>query len=367
MPGYDEGGRGERHLRRWRALDLGFTRCYLEAGAPRGRCSEHGVVVAQVPWADHGARSTRSFDEQVAWLAVRCDRTAVSVLMRISWRTVGWILARVSRRLRAGVDQLDGLRRIGIDEIAFRRGHSYLIVIVDHDTGRLVWAAEGRDDRTLWLFFDELGPERCQQLTHVSADAGLWISRVVAFRCPHVIRCMDPFHVVKWASDALDQVRREVWNAARRAGQRQTATSLKGARWALWKGAEHLSNQQLMRLKWIEETNQPLYRGYLLKEHLRLVFQLPFEEARDLLKQWLEWAVSSGLEPFIKVARLVDENLDSILNTLNHRLSNALVESLNTRIRLLTRRAFGFHSSPPLIGLAMLSFGGLQLSLPGRP
>jgi transposase len=329
------------------------------------RCSEHGVVVAQVPWAEHGARSTRSFDEQVAWLAIRCDRTAVSELMRISWRTVGWILARVSRRLRAGVDQLHGLRRIGIDEIAFRRGHRYLIVVVDHDSGRLVWAAEGRDDRTLWRFFDELGPERCQQLTHISADAALWISRVVAFRCPHVIRCMDPFHVVKWATDALDQVRRQVWNATHRT-DKEAATYLKGARWTLWMGAEHISDQQRKRLQWIEETNQPLYRGYLLKEHLRLVFQLPFADARDLLRQWLEWAANSGLEAFVKVARLVDENLDPILNTLTHRLTNALVEALNTRIRLLTRRAFGFHSAQPLIGLAMLSFGGLQLPLPGR-
>jgi transposase len=329
-------------------------------------CPEHGVVVAAVPWADHNARFTRNFDEQAAWLAVHCSQSAVAELMRVSWRTVGWIMARVSRRLGAGKDQFQGLRRIGIDEVSFRRGQKYLIVVVDHDSGRLVWAAEGRDEETLDRFFFELGTERAKLITHISADAGSWIANVVRLRCPNAIRCMDPFHVVQWATDALDQIRREVWNAARRDGNKQQARDLKGARWALWKGGERLTERQLAKLDWIEKTNQPLYRAYLLKEHLRLLFQLPFEAALDLLETWLEWAEASELEPFQKLVQSIDENLEAILNTLVHGLSNARVESLNTRIRLLTRRAFGFHSARPLIGLAMLSFGGLELSLPGR-
>jgi transposase len=127
-------------------------------------------VVVEVPWADHGARSTRSFDDQVTWLAVNCNGSVVAELMRISWRTVGWIAARVVQRLQAGRDPLDGLRRIGIDETSFRKGHRYLIVIVDHDTGRLVWAAEGRDEAALDRFFYQLGEERAKLITHVSAN-----------------------------------------------------------------------------------------------------------------------------------------------------------------------------------------------------
>ncbi len=156
---FDQGG-GER---RWRALDLGSTRCFLKAQAPRERCQKHGVVVAWVPWADHGARSTRGFDDQVAWLAVYCNRSTVSELMRISWRTVGWIVARVSRRLGQGRDQLAGLRRIGI--------------------------AEGRDEDALDRFFFELGDERAKLITHVSADASSWIANVVTIRCPNAVRC----------------------------------------------------------------------------------------------------------------------------------------------------------------------------------
>lgn len=165
-PVYD---RGEGR-RRWRALDLGTMVAVLEADAPRVSCSEHGVLVAAVPWARHHAGHTRFFDDQVAWLAVQTSKTAVTKLMRIAWRTVGAIITRVVADINAGVDRLEGLRRIGIDEISYKKGHRYITVVVDHDTSRLVWAAEGRDKATVGAFFDALGPERTRLLTHVSAD-----------------------------------------------------------------------------------------------------------------------------------------------------------------------------------------------------
>jgi transposase len=361
-PGYDAGdGR-----RRWRALDLGSTLTYLEADAPRVSCPRDGVVVVQVPWADHGARFTRSFDDQVAWLAVECSQTAVSELMRIAWRSVGSVLTRVSRRLEQGQDRLAGLQRIGIDEISWRRGQRYLIVVVDHDTSRLVWAAPGRDEATLERFFEQLGEERCKQITYVSADAASWISNVVQRRCPNAVRCLDAYHTVAWATEALDEVRRAVWNEARRANRREQAVALKGARWALWKNGDNLSPSQRSKLAWVQRVNKPLYQAYLIKEHLRLIFQLPFDDAVDLLIEWLQWAFDSPLEPIVRLACRIADHLDELLNTLRHNLSNARVEGLNTRIRLIARRAFGFHSAEALIALAMLALGAFQPSLPDR-
>ena len=138
--GYD-GGSGRR---RWRSLDLGTIRCELEADAPRVRCRKHGVVVAALPWARHGAGHTRAFDDQVAWLATRTSKSTVTALMRIAWRTVGSIIDRVWNDIAAGTDLLAGLRRIGIDEISYKKGQKYLMVVVDHDTRRLVWAAPQR-------------------------------------------------------------------------------------------------------------------------------------------------------------------------------------------------------------------------------
>jgi transposase len=361
-PGFDLGeGR-----RRWRTLDLGSTLCVLEADAPRVSCRQHGVVVCAVPWARHNSRFTRAFEDQTAWLAVNCSQTAVAELMRIAWRSVGGICARVAAEARTSRDLLAGLRRIGIDEISHRKGQRYLTVVVDHDTGRLIWAAPGQDRKTMERFLDELGEERCAQLELISCDMASWITLPVAERCPNAEVCLDPFHVVKLATDALDVVRREVWNDARHAGQRQLARDLKGARFALWKNPENLTARQQAKLSDIQHTNRKLYRAYLLKEQLRQIYRLPAAAATLLLDAWLKWARRCRLHPFVKLAKTITEQRGGILAAIQHGLSNARVEAINTQIRLITRRAFGFHSPEALIALAMLSLADLCPPLPGR-
>lgn len=361
-PGYDQGtGR-----RRWRALDLGTVPTYLEAEAPRVRCREHGVVVAMVPWARHGAGHTRAFDDAAAWLATRTSKSAVVELLRVAWRTVGRMVTRVSADAAASRDLFANLRRIGIDEISYKRGHRYLIVVVDHDSGRLLWAAPGRDEATLRKFFDLLGEERCAAITLVSADAAEWIANVVRERCTAATLCLDPFHVVAWATAALDDVRREVWNAARRGGQTALAKDLKGARFALWKNPQNLTARQQTKLADIQRINARLYRAYLLKEELRLVFQLRGAEGMAMLRHWLTWAQRCRIPAFVKLAASIKAHRAGIEATLTHELSNARVEAVNTKLRLLMRIAFGFRSAEALIGLAMLSLGGLCPSLPGR-
>jgi len=361
-PGYDHGeGR-----RRWRALDLGTVPTWLEADAPRVNCPEHGVVVASVPWARHGAGHTRGFDDMAAWLATHCAKSAVEELMRVAWRTVGSIVTRVAADARAATDPLDKLVRIGIDEISYKKGHKYLVVVVDHDTGKLVWAKPGRDKKTLGAFFDALGEERCRQIRLVSADGAGWIATVVADRCKNATRCMDPFHVVQWCTDALDEVRREVWNAARNGGMKTLAGDLKGARFALWKNPEDLTANQEARLSWVQATNQRLYRAYLLKEQLRQVFKLRGDAGIALLKVWLAWASRSKLEAFVELARSIRNHRAAIEAALVHGLTNARVESVNTKIRLLQRVAFGYRDPEALIAMAMLDLGGCCPDLPGR-
>ena len=359
-PGFDMGaGR-----RRWRALDLGTTFAYVEADAPRVSCRDHGVVVCAVPWARHKARFTRAFEDQVAWLAVNCSKSAVAQLMRTSWRTVGQICERVAAEAQRERDLLTGLRRIGIDEISHRVGQRYLTVVVDHDTGRLVWAAAGRDRKTIEAFLDALGEERCKQIELVSCDMAAWIAGPIAERLPDAVRCVDPFHVVQLASDALDEIRREVWNQARKAGQTQLARDLKGARFALWKNPENLTVRQQAKLASIEKLNAPLFRAYLLKEQLRQIYRLPAKAAVALLDGWLKWARRSRLRAFVKLARTITSQRAGILAAIEHGLSNARVEQINTQIRLITRRAFGFHSAQALIALAMLTLAGLCPPLP---
>ena len=361
-PGFDLGeGR-----RRWRTLDLGTTFAYVESESPRVRCRRHGVVVCAVPWARHGSRFTRSFEDQVAWLAVNCSKTAVSQLMRIAWRTVGGICERVAAEAVEGRDLLAGLTRIGVDEISHRKGQRYLTVVVDHDSGRLVWAAPGRDRKTTEMFLDRLGEERCKQLELVSCDMAAWITGPVAERCPNAELCLDPFHVVQLATKALDEIRREVWNQARREGLTALAGELKDARFALWKNPENLTARQETKLARIEQTNRPLFRAYLLKEQLRQIYRLPAAQAAQLLERWLVWARRCRLRPFVKLAKTITDQKPGILAAITNGLSNARVEAINTQIRLITRRAFGFHTPEALIALAMLSLARLCPPLPGR-
>ena len=347
-------------------------RVVLEADAARVNCPVHGPTVVAVPWARHDAGHTYVFDDQVAWLAVHTSKTAVGELMRIAWRTVGSIVARVSRDAETTVDRLANLRRIGIDEISYKRHHRYITCVVDHETGRLVWAAPGRDKATLNQFFDLLGPDRCAQITHVSADAAPWIADVVAARCPNAVRGADPYHVVAWATEALDKVRREVWNATRGGtGARTDASvSLKGARWALWHNQEDLTRAQRATLDWIAATHPRLHRAWALKEGLRMVFRLARDghpyAAKKSLDRWIGWARRCRIPAFVQLARRVAGQRHAIEISIDHQLSNALVESVNTKLRLITRWAFGFHDPHALIGLAMLALGGLCPPLPGR-
>jgi transposase len=359
-PGYDLGeGR-----RRWRALDIGTTLAFVEAESPRVRCKRHGVVVCAVPWARHDSRFTRSFEDQVAWLAVNTSKTAVAELMRVAWRTVGQILQRVAAEAQREIDLLEGLQQIGIDEISHRQGQRYLTVVVDHHTGRLVWAAPGRDRQTVLAFFDALGAERCQKLELISADMAAWIAGPIAERAPQAARCVDPFHVVQLATDALDQVRREVWNEARRHGNLALARELKGARFAVWKNPENLTDRPAAKLATIQKTNAKLYRAYLLKEQLRQIYQLPAAAAEQLLDRWLTWARRCRLAAFVKLARTITDQRDGILAAIHHGLSNARIEQINTQIRLIARRAFGFHTPQALIALAMLKLAHLCPPLP---
>ena len=149
-----------------------------------------------------------------------------------------------------------------------------MVVVVDHDTGRLVWAHPGRDRATVEKFLDLLGHARAQEIKLVSCDDADWITRPVRERCQNALVCLDPFHIVKAATDALDEIRREVWNEARKAGEALLAKELKGARFVLWKNPREADRAPGAKLARIQQVNQRLFRAYLLAQQLRLIYRL---------------------------------------------------------------------------------------------
>ncbi len=316
-PGYD----ASPTPRRWRSLDLGTTPVFLQASTHRVACPVHGVMVAAVPWARPGSRFTTTFEDSVAWLVCHATLTVVATLLRIAWRSTYDIVTRVVAGRAGQLDRLAGLRRIGIDEVSYRKGQRFLLVVVDHDTGRLVWAGKDRTAATLRRFFDDLGTDRARTLTHVSADGAEWIHAVVAERAPGAVLCLDAFHVVAWATKALDEVRRRLAAGLRRTGRVEQATTIKGTRWALLKNPPDLTSDQRTTLAGIQADNEVLYRAYLLKEQLRMIFQVEPPDAKALLAGWISWARRSRIPAFVRLAKTITRYRTLILNAVEHRLS----------------------------------------------
>ena len=350
-------GHGAGRPRTWRHLDLGGIKCLLRYAIRRVHCRHCGVKTETVPWAESGSRFTRPFEMHTTYLAKGTDKTTVTKLMRIAWVTVGKIIQRVVARQRGDVDRLDGLVVIGVDELSYRRHHQYVTVVVDHERGVVVWAAKGKSAATLNGFFDALGPQRCALLEAVTIDMSAAYIKAVSEATPEAKIIFDRFHIQRKAHEALDEVRREEVREA----EPEDKKPLKKTRWALQKNPENLTESQENKLVELQRTNKRIYRAYLLKEALAWVLDCRFFAiARWKLDEWLRWASRSRLAPFVKLAKTIRKHREGILEYVRDRLNNGRVEGLNGKIRTITRRAYGFHSSASLISMIFLCCGGIH-------
>ena len=357
---YDQGG-GER---RWRHIDVGFATCELIAAARRVDCAGCGPTVAAVPWARHDSAFSRDFEDLVVHDAIVGNKQAAVDRYGISWRAVNNMCVRVATEALGRVDLLDGLVAVAIDEVKYKKGQRYLTVVCDHATGKVVWAAKGRSKVTVGKFFDALGAERAAGLQFVTADGATWIRDVVAARAPDAIVCLDTFHVISWATDALDEVRRNEWNQLRRSGGAAAAKTLKGLRFLLLRNWENLTGGQRATIRALDGSNRRLLRGWQLKEELRDIFTLPLLAARRALDDWLAYASRSKLAPFVKLARTIRTYRPSIEATIEWKLTNGIAESNNASIGRIRTNARGFHDPEAFITMIMLDRAGLAPDLP---
>jgi transposase len=250
-----------------------------------------------------------------------------------------------------------------VDEISYRRGQRYLTTVVDHATGGIVWCAPGRNAATLQGFFDLLS-ERRLTIKAVSIDMSGGYQQAIRENLPEAEIAFDPFHVVRLAQRAVDQVRRDQWNAHERSHTPE-GKWIKGTRWSLLKAPQKQTLNQLAKLGEVQQANKPLYRAFLLKEELRLIYQLDDPRlAPAHLDSWLAWASRSRLEPFVKLARTIRRHREGILAAIRLGQNNGRLEGLNSRIRLISHRSFGFHSAAPLIALVHLCCTGILIPLP---
>ena len=354
-PGYDTSAES----RLWRHLPLGGVVIWLRYKIRRVECPVHRVVTEKVPWAVHDDRFTREMTEMIAYLTQRMDKTAVCTLMGINWRTVNAVVIRVVKE-RLDPKRFDGLYKIGLDEISYRRHHKYLTVVIDHAMRRVVWAADGKSGETLDLFFDKLGPDRGKMVTDVTMDMSQAYIETVRKRIPGAQIVFDRFHVQKLAGNAVDEVRRREYGLCE---NEEDARFIKHSRWALLKNPWNLTRKEGAKLREVAWMNKRIFRAYLLRETLaEALEQTTLGRARKRLDEWIGWASRSSLAPFVKVARTIRKYKDGILAYIETHLTNGLVEGLNNRIRLITRRAYGFHSHESLISMVYLCCGGIKLN-----
>ena len=350
----------EHDVVRWRTLDVHGKRTYLESELPRIICGEHGKITAAVPWARHDDRFSRPFEEFAAWKAAHMPWTRAAAELRITWEALAGITARVAADAAAGLDRLAGLRRIGIDEKSWGKGQDkYLIIVTDHDRGQIAWIGEGRCQATVRAFFEALGPDRCKLLTHVSADGADWIHDVVREKAARAELCLDAFHVVKWAGERLDELRRRLAGELRAAGRDDQAATLGTGMWALRKAPEKLNGNQRTALASIAADNKQLYKGYLIKEQLREAFKVKGEDGKKLLRGMIAWAHRCRMPEFTKLARTLSKHRDLIYHTLDGGPSNGRAEALNAQVNALITRARGFRSAAALMAMIDFVHGGI--------
>ncbi len=352
----------DRTIRRWRHLDVAGTKLWLRAEIRRVSCPDCGVRTEQVPWARPGSRFTTQFEDLVAWLAQRCAKSTVAELMRCSWESVDRIVTSVVIE-HLDDSRFEGLRHLGVDEISYRSGHHYLTVVVDHDTNRVVWAAEGRTKAALGAFLDALGPERCELIEAVSMDMGTIYRSVVQERLPAAAICLDPFHVMQWINEALDKVYRS-------APRSPLDGSISGLEWrrtrtAIRTGAERLSDDQQLRVRRLRRRRYQLWRAWELKEQFRDLYRsIDPTTAVDYLDHWCTSALRSKIPAYRTLVRRIRKHFDGIINAVTWGLSNSRVEGINAKIRLINNRAHGHKSPDALIATTYLTLGGITIHLP---
>ena len=380
--------------RSWRGLDWGATLVDIVGWTHRINCPEHGVVTAAVPWAYPGSGFTRDFDLTVGWLAVYLPRSVVSEYMRIDWETVGRCVHRTLNEIEPERSRrLDNLVNIGIDETSYKKGHKYITVIVNHDTNSVVWASQGHGKTVLESFYRQLSPEQLESIKVVTGDGAKWITECVNEFTPDCERCVDQFHVVQWAMEALDEVRREIWGEAYAEVKRlkkenprfpgrpkaddpvsaeikaatKKAKEIKNSAYALGKAPEHLTEKQELRVQMIAENNDRLYRAYRMKEMLRLLLKIKdVEEAEAELKRWLWWASHSRIPAFKELYAKIKRHREHILNAIRLGMSNARTEATNNKIKLIVRKAYGFRNIQNMLDMVYLVCSDLRVPLPNR-
>jgi transposase len=339
-PGYDRLAR-----RCFEFVPLWGMKVFLVYAPRRVDCPQCGVKVEQMPWAAGKCPLTTAYAWFLAAWAKRLSWREVAEVFHMNWDAVFGAVEMAVAWGRAHLD-LSGIRSLGIDEIAWQKGHRYLTLVyqIDSHCKRLLWIGEKRTVKTLLRFFRWFGKEHSSGLRFICSDLWKPYLKVIAKKAGQAIHVLDRFHIMAHMSKAIDEVRAQEVRELKAQGEEPVLTK---TRWLLLKRPERLNEKQHGRLAQLLRHNLKTVRSYLLKEDFQFFWSYTSPDwAGCFLDQWCTRTLQSKLEPMKRVARMLKGHRELLLNWFRAKgqLSSGVVEGFNTKAKLTTRKAFGFRT-----------------------
>lgn len=346
--------------RTWRHLDTCQYRTVLCAEVPRTACPQHGVRLVRVPWAEPHGRFTLLFERlAIDWLQAASQK-AVAERLDLSWDEVHGIMERAVKRGLAR-RQATAIPRIGVDEKAFCKGHSYATLVTDLDRGCVLYVAQDRKQTSLDGFWATLTAEQLASITGVAMDMWDPYENSIRQHLPQADEKIvyDKFHVAKHLGEAVDRVRRAE-NKVLRAEDDQR---LVGTKYDWLRNPGNFTAEGWRAFKELRTSKLKTARAWALKEQAMVLWDYAYEgAARKHFAWWYRWASHSRLQPMIDKARMLKSRLPNILTYLKHQITNAASESINSKIQWVKYTARGFRNFQNFVNAIYFHCGGLNLS-----
>ena len=340
-PGYDT----MPEPRRFEFVPLWGIMVYFVYQMRRVECPACGIKVERVPWAEGKSSLTTEYKWFLARWARRMSWKEVAVTFSVSWERV---YESVKHAVSWGLKHrdLDDVEAIGIDEVQWHRGHKYQTLVYQIDEGckRLLWIGPDRTAKTLLRFFRFLGKQRSAKLQFVCSDMWQAYLKVIAKKVPHALHVLDRFHVMQKMSKAIDKVRAAEARQMKEDGYEPLLT---GSRWLLLKRPENLSEKQAVKLSELLQYNLKSVRSHLMKEDFQSFWTYTYPAwAGKFLDAWCTRAMRSKIDPMKKMAKTLRNKRELLLNWFraDGALSSGVVEGFNNKLKLITRKSYGFRT-----------------------
>lgn len=334
-----------QQTRRFRTVSIGMTPVTIELAVPRVRCRDCSLVrQVKIPFAPGSRRYTKVFERYALQLARITTIKNVAQHLGVSWDTIRDIERRYLEK-HFSKPKLKHLKRIAIDEIAVRKGHRYLTLVLDLDSGRVVYVGKGRKKQSLDDFWKRLAASRAK-VEAVATDMSAAYISAVQENLPKAALVFDRFHVMKLFNDKLSELRRELYREATDGLQKKV---LKGTRRLLLRNYENLNpdKREYERLEEALSLNKPLATAHYLKEELRLLWEQPGRITAEIfLHDWCRRARASGIRILVKFANTLEGYRSGILAWYDHPISTGPLEGVNNKIKTLKRTAYGYSGVP---------------------